>query len=80
MPETETNEKPKSRAEQMLEAVETAIENYVVGGGQRTTTIGGVSFQYTSISDLLRLKTYYENEVRKEKGARIYRIRAVMPC
>ena len=76
----ENSELEQTHAEKMLAAVETAIENYVTGGGQRTTSIGGVSFTYSSLSDLLRLKSYYAAEVRREKGCKLYRIGLRLPC
>ena len=78
VPDTQTRE--PTHAEKMLAAVETAIENYATGGGQRTVAIGGVTFSYASLADLLRLKSYYAAEVRKEKGAHIYRVRLHLPC
>lgn len=35
--------------------IEASILSFAVGGGQRTVSIGGVSFSYGSISDLERI-------------------------
>lgn len=77
---SEATEKPKSHAETMLEAVKKAIDDYATGSGQRTVSIGGVSFQYSSLEELFRLKSYYEAEVRREKGVKLYRIGHRFPC
>ena len=79
MSDTTQNREP-SHAEKMLAAVEKAIDAYAEGGGQRTLSIGGVTFTYASLADLLRLKSYYQAEVRKEKGAHIYRVRLHLQC
>ncbi len=77
---SETSEKPRSHAELMLEAFKKAIDDYATGSGQRSVSIGGVSFQYSSLDELFRLKSYYEAEVRREKGVKLYRIGHRFPC
>ncbi len=49
---------------EMLSAVRRAIAGYALGGGQRTVAIGGVTFAYASLDDLLRLETLYASRVR----------------
>ena len=39
--------------------IDALILNYIDGGGQQTTTIGDVSFQYCSLKDLERLRAKY---------------------
>lgn len=39
-----------------LTAIDTAIVSYAEGMGQRTVSIGSVSFSYGSLADLLRIK------------------------
>ena len=53
---------------EMLSAVRRAMADYALGGGQRTISIGGVTFAYASLDDLLRLETLYASRVRMEEA------------
>ena len=77
MPDTGTE---KSHAQKMLDAIEAAIDRFAEGGGQRTTSIDGVTFSYASLADLLTLRAFYQAEVRKEKGCRLYRVKLHLSC
>ena len=44
---------------QTLEKIDELIADYVEDGGQHITSINGVTFQYASLADLLRLRQHY---------------------
>lgn len=44
---------------QMLAAVRQAMIGFISDGGQRTVSIGGVSFSYATMDELSRLETMF---------------------
>ena len=51
----------------MLAAVRQAMLVFVADGGQRTVSIGGVSFSYASFDELTRLETMFASRVKADE-------------
>ena len=65
MSETSSQEKSPNRI--ALEAINAYIQGRATAQ-QRRVQIGDKSIEYSSLSELLQWKRYFEEEVRKEEG------------
>ena len=55
------NEEEKIDYGRVVDKIDRLLANYAgEGGGQRTVSIGGVSFAYASIADLLRIRAHFK--------------------
>ena len=68
MSETSSQEKSPNRI--ALEAITAFIQGRATAQ-QRRVQIGDKSIEYSSLSELLQWKRYFEEEVRKEEGKRV---------
>lgn len=68
MSETSSQEKSPNRI--ALEAITAYIQGRATAQ-QRRVQIGDKSIEYSSLSELLQWKRYFEEEVRKEEGKRV---------
>ena len=68
MSETSSQEKSPNRI--ALEAITAYIQGRATAQ-QRRVQIGDKSVEYSSLSELLQWKRYFEEEVRKEEGKRV---------
>lgn len=68
MSETSSQEKSPNRI--ALEAITAFIQGRATSQ-QRRVQIGDKSVEYSTISELLQWKRYFEEEVRKEEGKRV---------
>lgn len=68
MSETSSQEKSPNRI--ALEAIVAFIQGRATAQ-QRRVQIGDKSIEYSSLSELLQWKRYFEEEVRKEEGKRV---------
>ena len=68
MSETSSQEKSPNRI--ALEAITAFIQGRATAQ-QRRVQIGDKSVEYSSLSELLQWKRYFEEEVRKEEGKRV---------
>ena len=68
MSETSSEEKSPNRI--ALEAITAYIQGRATAQ-QRRVQIGDKSIEYSSLSELLQWKRYFEEEVRKEEGKRV---------
>ena len=68
MSETSSQEKSPNRI--ALEAITAFIQGRATSQ-QRRVQIGDKSVEYSSLSELLQWKRYFEEEVRKEEGKRV---------
>ena len=68
MSETSSQEKSPNRI--ALEAITAFIQGRATAQ-QRRVQIGDKSIEYSSLSELLQWKQYFEQEVRKEEGKRV---------
>ena len=68
MSETSSQEKSPNRI--ALEAITAFIQGRATAQ-QRRVQIGDKSIEYSSLSELLQWKRYFEQEVRKEEGKRV---------
>lgn len=68
MSETSSQEKSPNRI--ALEAITAFIQGRATSQ-QRRVQIGDKSIEYSSLSELLQWKRYFEEEVRKEEGKRV---------
>ena len=68
MSETSSQEKSPNRI--ALEAITAYIQGRATAQ-QRRVQIGDTSIEYSTISELLQWKRYFEEEVRKEEGKRV---------
>ena len=68
MSETSSQEKSPNRI--ALEAITAFIQGRATSQ-QRKVQIGDKSVEYSSLSELLQWKRYFEEEVRKEEGKRV---------
>ena len=78
---------PQEKREQfksIVDGIDKLIADGVKDGFQKTVSIGGVSFSYASLSDLLKLREKYvgelaavEAEISKARGR--YRLPIYMP-
>lgn len=68
MPETSSQEKSPNRI--ALEAITAFIQGRATAQ-QRRVQIGDKSVEYSTLSELLQWKRYFEEEVRKEEGKRV---------
>ena len=51
----------------MLAAIRQALLDFAADGGQRTVSIGGVSFSYASFDELTRLETMFASRVKADE-------------
>ena len=51
----------------MLAAVRQAMLDFVADGAQHTVSLGGVSFSYATIDELLKLETMFASRVRADE-------------
>lgn len=67
---------------QMLAVVRQALIDFVEDGGQHTVSLGGVSFTYASLDDLMKLETMFASRVKADEmraeGVTPYAIRTRM--
>ena len=68
MSETSSQEKSPNRI--ALEAITAYIQGRATAQ-QRRVQIGDKSIEYSTLSELLQWKRYFEEEVRKEEGKRV---------
>lgn len=68
MSETSSQEKSPNRI--ALEAITAFIQGRATAQ-QKRVQIGDKSIEYSSLSELLQWKRYFEEEVRKEEGKRV---------
>lgn len=68
MSETSSQEKSPNRI--ALEAITAFIQGRATAQ-QRRVQIGDKSVEYSTLSELLQWKRYFEEEVRKEEGKRV---------
>ena len=68
MSETSSQEKSPNRI--ALEAITAFIQGRATAQ-QRRVQIGDKSIEYSTLSELLQWKRYFEEEVRKEEGKRV---------
>ena len=68
MSETSSQEKSPNRI--ALEAITAYIQGRATAQ-QRRVQIGDKSIEYSSLSELLQWKRYFEEEVRKEEGKKV---------
>lgn len=68
MSETSSQEKSPNRI--ALEAITAFIQGRATAQ-QRRVQIGDKAIEYSSLSELLQWKRYFEEEVRKEEGKRV---------
>ena len=68
MSETPSQEKSPNRI--ALEAITAFIQGRATAQ-QRRVQIGDKSVEYSTLSELLQWKRYFEEEVRKEEGKRV---------
>ena len=68
MSETSSQEKSPNRI--ALEAITAYIQGRATAQ-QRRVQIGDKSIEYSSLSELLQWKRYFEEEVRREEGKRV---------
>ena len=68
MSETSSQEKSPNRI--ALEAITAFIQGRATAQ-QRRVQIGDNSVEYSTLSELLQWKRYFEEEVRKEEGKRV---------
>ena len=68
MSNTSSEEKSPNRI--ALEAITAFIQGRATAQ-QRRVQIGDKSIEYSSLSELLQWKRYFEEEVRKEEGKRV---------
>ena len=68
MAETSSQEKSPNRI--ALEAITAFIQGRATAQ-QRRVQIGDKSVEYSTLSELLQWKRYFEEEVRKEEGKRV---------
>lgn len=54
-----------------VDRIDEMLLSYVEGGGQRTATIGGVSFTYASVADLMRLRAHFAALAARHSPARV---------
>ena len=64
---SETSSQEKSRNRIAVEAITAFIQGRATAQ-QRRVQIGDKSIEYSSLSELLQWKRYFEEEVRKEEG------------
>lgn len=64
---SETSSQEKSPNRRALEAITAFIQGRATAQ-QRRVQIGDKSVEYSSLSELLQWKRYFEEEVRKEEG------------
>lgn len=79
-----TPQEKRDRFRSIVEGIDKLIADGVQDGFQRTVSIGGVSFTYASLADLLKLRDKYvgelaavEAEINHVKGR--YRLPIFMP-
>ena len=77
------DDKPASdtpTTKQIITAIEAAIAGYASNGGQRTVSIGGVTFTYASLKDLQGMLHYFRAKEAAESPnhRRCYVIRGIM--
>jgi len=64
-----TPQQKKEKYQAIVDGIDTLIAAGVIDGFQRTVSLGGVSFTYASLADLLKLRDKYVGELAAIEAA-----------